>query len=146
MSPLFSGADHDQAQTRPHQGQPAPWQESWCQMTNDWDLSRSGPLITLLGDETVVLLMIAYNQANEGTAVVARWQIDGQITSRRLAGTNESWPEFWEAFLDLVPEPWQPAVAHSELQVRFGAAGHRDAPLSGADHERDQAEVYENQN
>jgi hypothetical protein len=86
---------------------------------NPWDLSKSGPLITLMSEEYVATLMIAYRQDGQAFATVCTWEIDGDCTCRRLRGRNDDWPRFWGAFLDALPADWQPAVAHCELQVRY---------------------------
>jgi hypothetical protein len=86
---------------------------------NPWDLSKSGPLITVQSEEFTATLMIAYRQDGRAYALVCTWEIDGDVTSIKLQGTNESWPEFWDAFLDVLPGEWQAGVAQCEPQVRY---------------------------
>jgi hypothetical protein len=88
---------------------------------NDWDLSKSGPVIILTANsgETVITMQVCYTQANLATCVLTIWEIDSQVSSECMTGTNDSWPEFWEKFLDLVPVQIAPAVARCEMQVKF---------------------------
>jgi hypothetical protein len=86
---------------------------------NAWDLSKSGPLITLMSEEFVATLMVAYRQDGQAFAIVSTWEIDGDCTCQRLRGHNNDWPRFWAAFLDVLPADWQAGVAHCELQVRY---------------------------
>ena len=32
---------------------------------------------------------------------------------------NKSWGDYWQAFLDMIPDGWVAEVAHSELSMRF---------------------------
>jgi hypothetical protein len=86
---------------------------------NPWDLSRCGPLITVQSEEFTAILMIAYRQDGLASALVCTSEIDGDVSSIKLQGTLDSWPEFWEAFLDVLPSEWQAGVAHSEALVKY---------------------------
>jgi hypothetical protein len=86
---------------------------------NPWSLSKVGPIIVWSTEETVVTLQCSWTQAGDSSCVVTRWDVDDQMICQRYTGTHESWGEYWQRFLNLLPEQHQAAVAHSEQSVRF---------------------------
>jgi hypothetical protein len=87
----------------------------------NWDLSRTGPVILLeaYGGELVCTMQVCWTQADQSSCALTRWQIDSQVTCSRLTGTNKSWDEYWQAFLDLLPDSLAAEVHRSELTVKY---------------------------
>jgi hypothetical protein len=84
---------------------------------NTWDISKSGPLITLMSEDIVITLMIAWRQDGGSSAIVSRWELDSDCSCELLK--NGNWQSYWEAFLDRVPVDWAPGVAHCEWMVKY---------------------------
>jgi hypothetical protein len=87
----------------------------------NWDLSRSGPVILLeaFGGELVCTMQICWTQADRSSCVLTKWEIDSQVSSTSLTGTNQSWDDYWQAFLELLPDALAAEVSRSELTVKY---------------------------
>ena len=86
-------------------------------MPEGWNLFKIGPVITFTSEDTVVVMLIAWRQDGCSTAVLSRWDIDSDCSCERHM--NLSWDEYWEKFLDLIPDDYVAAVAHSERTVKY---------------------------
>ena len=95
-------------------GTEAPYQEGEGQV-----ITRVGPMIIFLAPagETMATLQIAWRQDGCSTGVITRWDIDSDACCEQHM--NKSWVEYWQAFLDMIPDEWVAEVAHSELSMRF---------------------------
>ena len=81
-------------------------------------ITRVDPMIIFQdpAGETMVTLQIAWRQDGCSTGIITRWDL---IPTHVRAHMNKSWGEYWQAFLDMIPDEWVAEVAHSELSMRF---------------------------
>ena len=88
---------------------------------SDWDMWRIGPVIILqaYGQELYATMQVCYNQADQATCAITKWEIDGLVTVLQIAGTNSDWPTFWSAFLKSLPAELAAEVALHESEVRY---------------------------
>ena len=87
----------------------------------DYNIWKIGPCIILqaFGGEFYATMQVCYNQADRSSAVLTVWEIDGEVKSHQLSGSNEDWPRFWSDFLGLLPPSIAALVHKNEAALRF---------------------------
>ena len=88
---------------------------------SDWDMWRIGPVIIVqaYSQELYATMQVCYNQADQATCAITKWEIDGLVTVLQIAGTNSDWRTFWSAFLKFLPVELATEVALHEAEVRY---------------------------
>jgi hypothetical protein len=84
-------------------------------------IDRIGPIIVVscFDEEFWTSLQVCYNQADQATAAISLWEIDGVVKIIQLVGTNSDWGTFWKCFLDGMPPALASAVASLEDQYKY---------------------------
>ncbi len=87
---------------------------------SDWDMWRIGPVIIVqaYSQKLYATMQVCYNQADQATCAITKWEIDGLVTVLQNAGTNSDWRTFWSAFLKFLPVELATEVALHEAEVR----------------------------
>jgi hypothetical protein len=77
-------------------------------------------LVVWTDGEITATLAVCYRKDGVAITMLTKWVIDSDITYERyLCSNEEAWDQAWEKFLDLIPESVAPAVAHSEMTVKY---------------------------
>src|SRR5271166_893305 len=88
---------------------------------SDWDMWRIGPVIIVQAyhQELYATMQVCYNQADQATCAITKWEIDGLVTVLQLTGTNSDWPTFWSTFLRTLPAEVADQVRSHESEVQY---------------------------
>ncbi len=83
-------------------------------------IDKIGPVLIVSWHEgeSVATMQACFNQANQATCAITKWEIDGMVKVYQVAGTNEDWPTFWTAFLAVMPPMLAEAVDSLEDEYK----------------------------